>query len=179
MDKQTFTTSLHAVCSTDELRPIMMCVHFKNGFAYASDSKMIVKQSLEYHTIIGKECLEDKSIHKDNYEEVMRFDIAECDDNGIACKSVDGRAAYFEFFDRKGDEIPDFEKVLNSGGLKTIDFIGINPKLLAKLSKAMHSPTGDLRLRFQGVDKPILVDTPDIPDQMGLIMPVLINHSLF
>ena len=179
MEKQTFTTSLHSVCSTDEMRPIMMCVHFKNGFAYASDGYMLIKQSLEYHSIIGAEHLEDKSIHKDNYEAIMKFEIAECDDNGIACKDTDGRVAYFEFFDRKGEEIPDHEKILAKSGITQVGFIGIRPKFLSKLAKAMHCPSGAFRLQFQGIDKAIIVDTPEIPDQIGIIMPALINDTLF
>ena len=177
MEKNTFTQKLHKVCSNDELRPIAMCVHFKNGFAYAYDGYIAIKQSLEYHTILGKEHLEGKSLHRDSYEAVMKFEIAECDDNGISCKSTDGQVAYYEFFDRKG-EMPDFDKVFRPTGMKSIEFIGLNPKYLIRLHEGMHSPTNQMRLEFQGVDKAVLVSCPDIPDQEGIIMPVSLNGTL-
>lgn len=68
-DKFNFTTKLHEACADDALRPVMMCVHFMNGFACASDAHIAVRQSLEYHSIINPELLDGKSLHKDNYTE--------------------------------------------------------------------------------------------------------------
>lgn len=179
MDKQSFTTKLHEVCSDDELRPIMMCIHFKEGFAYASDARMVVKQSLEYHSIINPELLEGKSIHKDNYKAIMQFEKATCDDTGVACEDNDGRTAFFEYFDRKGVELPNFESVFTLHGFLNINFIGIMPELLYKLSKAMHCPGSILRLRFQGPDKPIHIDVMGIDNQVAILMPAILNDTLF
>jgi hypothetical protein len=179
MEKQNFTTKLYEVCSNDELRPIFMCVHFKDGFAYASDAHMIVKQSLEYHSIVNPELLDGKSIHKDNYKAIMQFEIATCDASGVQCMDNDGRTAFFEYFDRKGIEVPNFDTVLKPVGQKSIEFIGINPDYLHKLSKAMHSTSGALRLQFQGVDRAILVDAVGIDNQCGVIMPAILNDVLF
>lgn len=41
MEKFNFTTKLHVACSDDELRPIMNCVHFVGGFAYASNGNKV------------------------------------------------------------------------------------------------------------------------------------------
>lgn len=179
MDKKTFTTKLYEVCSNDELRPVMMGIHFKNGFAYASDGHMVVKQSLEYHTILGTEFLEGKTIHKDNYKAIMGFETAECNEDGVACSDSDGRTAFYEYFDIKDSAMPNFDEVLKPIGQKSIEFIGINPDFLAKIGKALHVPTNTLRLQFQGVDKGILIDTPEIENQWGMLMPAMINDSLF
>ena len=179
MEKETFTTKLHEVCSSDELRPITMCVHFKNGYAYASDGVIVIKQTLDLHSILNPECLEDKSIHKDNYKAIMQFDKAVCDDAGVACTNADGRTAFYEYYDRKNVAIPEFDKILFPLGEKSVGFIGIDPDRLHRLSKAMHSPTGGLKLQFQGVDRLILVTASDINDQFGAIMPVIINDTLF
>lgn len=179
MDKQTFTTKLYEVCSNDELRPILMCVHFKDGYAYASDGHVLIKQSLDYHSIGKPELLDGKSMHKDNYKAIMQFEIAECDDNGVACSDNDGRTAYFEFFDYKGLQQPNFEATLKRSGFAEVSFIGINPEFLYKLSKAMHNPSGVMRLQFQGLDKPVLIDVVGIEDQYALIMPAVIQDTLF
>jgi hypothetical protein len=178
MEKKTFTTKLYEVCSSDELRPVMMCVHFKDGFAYASDGHMVVKQSLEYHTVINPELLNGKSLHKDNFKAIMGFETAECNDDGVTCTDSDGRTAFYDYFKLLLD-VPNFDEVLKPTGQKSIEFVGINPEFLYKISKAMHSPTGTLRLQFQGVDKAILIDTPEIENQWAVLMPVIINDSLF
>jgi len=179
MDKQTFTLKLHECCSDDEIRPLMMCVHFTGGYFYASDGHVVIKQSLEYHGIINPEHLEGKSIHKDNYKAIMGFEIAQCDDAGVACSDSDGRTAFYEYFDRKGQDMPDFEKVLKPNGGQSVDFIGLSPKYITMLAKAMHSPNESFRFRFQGKDKPVLVDVPEIPHQTALIAPILLNNTLW
>lgn len=179
MEKQTFTTKLHEACSSDELRPILMCVHFMNGFAYASDAHIVVKQSLEYHSIINPELLEGKSIHKDNYKAIMQFENSECCDSGIACSNPDGRTAFYEYFDRKGVELPDMDKFLKPTGQKSVEFIGIYPEFLTRLCKALHTPDGSIRMLFQGIDKCILIDVVGIENQYAVIMPAILNDSLF
>jgi len=179
MDKKTFTTKMYEVCATDELRPVMMCVHFKQGFAYASDGHMLVKQSLEYQTVINPEKLEGKSLHKDNYKAIMGFEFAECNDDGVTCSDSDGRTAFYDYFDIGTQTIPDFDTVLRPIGQKSVEFIGVNPEYLAKIGKAMHVPSHTLRLQFQGVDKSILIDTPEIENQWALLMPCFIDDSLF
>lgn len=179
MDKQNFTIKIYEACSDDELRPIMNCVHFENGFAYATNGHIAVKQSLEYHTIIDPEILNGKSIHRDNFKNIMQFEIAQCTENGIVCKDSDGRTAVFDYFDTKGENFPNIESVLNFGEQKEIRFLGVAPKYIDKLNKSMHNPNGSFRLRFYGNDKGIKVDVPDIPDQVAVLMPVMIDESLF
>lgn len=170
---------MHEACGSDELRPILMCVHFKDGFAYSSDANVIVKQSLEYHTIINPEFLEGKSVHKDNYKAIMQFEKAECNEEGISCSDSDGRTAFFEYFHRVCGEIPNFDSILKPIGQKSVEFIGINPECLHRISRAMHVPSGSLRLQFQGVDRGVLIDSPEIPNQWGLLAPTIINDTLF
>lgn len=179
MDKQTFTTKLYEVCSNDSLRPILMCVHFNNGFAYASDAHMVIKQSLDYHTILEKELLEGKSIHMDNYKAIMGFETAKCTEKGVECKDSDGRVAFYEYFDRGKDGLPNFDEILKPQGLRPVEFIGINPEYLYKLRKAIHAPNNALRLQFQGVDKGILIDCPEIENRWAILIPALLSDNLF
>jgi len=179
MEKETFTTKLHEACSSDELRPVMMCIHFLDGFAYASDGMIVIKQSLEYHSIINSSSLNGKCLHKDNYKAIMQFEKATCDDLGVSCIAPDGRSAFFEYFDLKGVQMPNFESVLKPVASTPVSYIGIRPDLLNRLSKAMHSPDGILRIRFQGVDRWALVDVVGIENQCGVIMPAIINDTLF
>jgi len=178
MDRLNFNTKLYEVCSDDDLRPTLCCIHFHNEYAYATDGCIVIKQSLEYHFVIHPELLNGKRLHRDNYKAIMQFDTAECFDNGIACKSSDGCSAFFDFFN---DESPflNFESVLSARPDQPVSFIGVNPIKLAKLAKAFHSPSGALRLTFSGKESSILVDVPGIDNQLGAIMPVVLNDTLF
>jgi hypothetical protein len=179
MEKQNFNIKIYEACSEDVLRPVMMCVHFIGGFAYASDGCMVVKQSLDYHSVINPEVLDGKSIHRDNFKNIMQFEIAECTEEGVVCKDNDGRTAVFDYFDRKDMVLPNFEAILSLGKSEPVPFIGITPKLLDRVSKAMHSPSGALRVQFYGVDKPMRLDDPLIENQVAILSPAMLSESLF
>ena len=59
---------MHLACSKNELRKEMQCVYFKDGFAYASDGIILVKNriseisGLEKHEV---EALNGKFLHAD------------------------------------------------------------------------------------------------------------------
>ncbi len=178
MEKYNFTTKLHLACSDNDLRPIMNCVHFIDGFAYASNSNMIVKQSMDYHTITDKEFLNGHSLHRLNYANIMQFEFATANEDGVACQNKDGRTAFFEYYDTKGEQVPDFEKVISKFSAKGVDFIGISPKQIEILGKAFYH--GDqVRIRFAGIDKAMIIDALDYEDQIAYLMPVILNGTLF
>jgi hypothetical protein len=140
---------------------------------------MVVKQSLSYHSVVDPENLDGKSLHRDNFKSIMSFEIAKATENGIVCIDNDGRSAVFDFFNRKEEKIPDFESVLKKAPAVKVDAIGITPKYLERISKAMHSPSGIFRMRFHGIDKPITIDVPEIEDQIAILMPALLSENLF
>lgn len=161
MEKQNFTTELHKCCSSDkkETRLWAKAIHFNNGFAYASEGHVLIKSSLEYHSVINPENLEGKAMHKDNFKEIIKFDVAECLEDGISCKSVDGQVAFYEYFNMEGTKAPDFNKVIPSGSeFKSLFQVGLNPTYVSKLSDAMFYGESCLRYRFTGQNSAILVD---------------------
>lgn len=180
-EKQTFNTKLHECCSTDKMRPVMNCIYFDCGFAYASNGHIAIKQSLEYQSVLNPEYLDGKLLHRENYASVMKFDIAECGEDGIDCKSTSGAAAFFEYYELKENEkIPDYDAVIKTKyGLTQLSFIGINPDYLLKLTKALYAPLGNIRCQFTGLDKPIKVDVIGIDDQEAILMPYVLTDSLF
>lgn len=178
MEKYNFTTKLHLACSADELRPIMGCVHFERGFAYASNGNLVIRQSLEYHSILEPVFLDGKSIHRENYSNIMQFEVATANEDGIQCQNKDGRSAFFEYFDRKGQDIPDFDKVIGQFNAYGVDFIGLSPKNIDIIGKALYS--GDqIRVRFAGIDKGMMIDVPAYEEQCAYLMPVILNGTLF
>lgn len=179
--KQTFTTKLYEVAASDELRPIMSCIHFKEGYAYASDGHIAIKQTLELHTILQPEYLDGQSLHRDSYKAIMTFDKATADDSGITCTSATGQEAFFPYFEfSENEKAPDINSIIPTRtGSVQLSFIGINSQFLARLGKALHNPGNNMRLQFTGIDRAIMVDVIGVEDQQGIIMPVILNDSLF
>lgn len=179
MDKFNFSTKLHLACSDDEIRPILNCVHFSGGWAFALNGNIAIRQSLEYHSVLQSEMLENKSIHRDNYKNIMQFEVATANDDGIQCSNADGREAFFSYFDRKNEPLPDLDKIFKGFKAKGVDFIGFNPEQMKILMDAMYSPGGYVRCNFAGIDGGIYIDVPGVDRQEAILMPVLIEPTLF
>lgn len=180
--KYTFNTKLYECCAAnDDIRPMMKCVHFENGYAYASDGGVCIKQSLSFQSVQFPEELDGKSIHKDNYKSVMAFEIAECTETGIECRNSDGQVAFFEYYQPKeGEKIPDFEAVLNpKKGIISLSFIGYHSDRFSKVIKALHAPGGNIRLQFTGIDSGILIDVIGVDEQKAIVMPAILNDTIF
>lgn len=179
MDKYNFTTKMYAACSNDELRPIANCVHFENGFILASNGIIAIRQSLEYHSILSPELLDGNSLHRENYKNIMQFEEAIATQEGIHCKNKDGRIAFFEYFDRKKEKIPNFDEIFKKYKAKGVDFIGFNPEQMRILMLSLYCPGGYVRVNFGGIDKIMFIDVPGIERQEAILMPVLVEGTLF
>jgi hypothetical protein len=179
--KQTFNTKVYECCADDKLRPIMQCVYFENGYAYASDGSVAIKQTLGFQSVIDITELDGKLLHKDNYRAVMNFEFAQATIDGIECWNANGQRAFFEYFKPADtDKIPNYEAVIKGKrGITSLSFIGINPESLNRVTKALYAPFGNLRIQFTGVDSAILVDVVGVDEQQAIIMPVILNDTLF
>lgn len=187
--KKTFNTALNEVCSTDSTRPMYQCVHFENGFCYATNGQAAIKQSLEIHSVIDPDYLDGRSLHKDNFKAVRTFEFARAIDEGIECWNTNGQKAYFEYYRPEGEaaiedperyKMPDIDKIINTHKrVEAIPFIGFDVEQLAKLKKALYDPENNLRCQFTGVGEKILIDAIGVDDQAAIIMPLILNAVLF
>lgn len=184
MEKCNFTTKLYKCCSKDKGEDVRLwpkAVHFRNGFAYASEGHVLIKSSLEYHSVIEPDKLEGHSIHRDNFREIMKFEFAECSDDGISCKNTDGQVAFYEYMNMENEKIPDFDKVIPiiDNKLSNLNQIGLAPKYIEMLSAAMYTDTGYFRYRFTGANTAVVVDATGFHGQVGIIMPIALSDSIF
>lgn len=179
MEKDNFTTALHEICSKDELRPAYNCIHFINGYAYATDGSMAIKQSLEYHSILAPENLNGNAIHRESYKEIMKFDFAEATDEGIKCTDTDGRTAFFEYFNLENQKPLNFEAIIDNFSAKGVDFIGFSAEKIYKMKKAFHTLDGFLKFDFAGIDKAMRITAIGLDNQVGIIMPAILNSTMF
>lgn len=111
--RQNFTRDLSIACSTDTFRPVMNHVYFSNGYAYASDSHILIKQSLEYHTIEGKEHLEGRFIHKNTFKAIYKYPCAEAKEEGIECTDKFGNKVLFRYNNLGDSKFPNAEGLFN------------------------------------------------------------------
>jgi hypothetical protein len=173
--KYNFTSKLHLACADDEMRPVMECVHFKNGYAYASDGHILIKQSLEYHAILNPKMLEGKSIHKKSFKEIMTFRIAEAKEDCVSCSDGD-READFMYADC--GKAPNFESVIPIDEPESKKHFGANAKFVGIAGEILHGSQNGCLFTFKGKDKVILT-TMDYSDQLALIMLIVLEPALF
>lgn len=100
-------------CSNDDLRPVMQNIYFKDGYAYASNGYILVKNKLEECGDLLEEqiqLLDDKMLHKDHYKSILKYDAIIVSEDGIEARKGLGKA--FFYFNDTGDKFPDAEKAL-------------------------------------------------------------------
>ena len=180
--KSTFTTKLYEIASADGLRPIMQCIYFKDGFAYAADGWVSIRQSLEYHSVYNPEMLDGKLLHRNDYKSAMGFEEVVCTDEGLECINENGQKVFFYYVNPTEETggYPSIHKVFNRlPGQTHLSFIGINPKLIERVSRALAGPSDKgLRMQFTGIDTYLVIDVIDYPDQTALIMPKILEPDL-
>jgi hypothetical protein len=174
-----FKAPFHLVLSKDRLRPALCQAHFLNGYVYATDANVLIRQSLvEFHGIEEEQAkiLEGKRLNESKLRILWDAETVEFKPDGIEFKDKLG-AQMRMGYDTNDDKVPDFEKAIPrayvEGGLQ---LIGINPITLARLQKAMDVSNGAMSLHFAGRSKAIAVQHINISPSVsyGLIMPLMV-----
>ena len=175
----------------NEFRPVMEFIHFRNGYAYASDSHILVKipidELIDFSLDIERTpeenlaILDGYSIHAKVWQhlagvkgEIKLFPPQY--ENELPFFSVDidgGGAQVVRFPVAKKDfyKVPDFEGVLKpEANTETISRIGISISLLNNLAQALG--TENLKLEFSSENRKIIVHPLEFESMAyGLIMP--------
>lgn len=77
---------LHLACANDLIRPVMNCIYFKDGYAIASNGKILIKACLNEICNFSeeeKELLEGKLISAKNFKEIIKHTIIEIEEDGF------------------------------------------------------------------------------------------------
>lgn len=176
-EKYNFTTPLHLACSDDDLRPALGSVYFIDGYAYASNGYMIVKQTINYHTVINPENLNGKTIHRDSFKQIMDFGYATAEEDGISCKDDDGREAFFPYSQISSPT--DFASIMPPIKLVEKSVIGLTPKFLAVAAKVLSgAKQNGFKVSMIEGEK-ICITTPFYDSQMVIIALMLIQEGVF
>lgn len=161
---------MHLACSKDELRPAMNCIYFKNGYAYASDGHILVRNKIdEICTTIGIDNLDGKLLSAKSYSEILKYNHITITDEGILVGRDRDLLYKFKTFDYK---YPNADAVLKSAIESPsipINKICLNIGYLHTLSHALYGYDTCV-LQFKGEERNVLLNSVD-KESIGLIMP--------
>lgn len=195
-EKFNFLTPLHLACGTkDELRPVFSYVFFLNGYAYATNGMLLIKQSLEdYCKVLYKERLNGHALHADAFKKILRYDTVEATEEGVKTWKQTGEKAFYSYAEEgitplKFEQL--IEQRLNSDTISSDntavpadwDFkVGLNPHFVGIVGRVLYSAQRHtpLKLTFGKCAYTAVLAEPiasmEYPNQMGLIMPVAITE---
>lgn len=171
---------MHLACAKkSEQRKELECIYFNDGFAYATDQQILVRNriseicALEPHEI---EALNGKFLHANFYKDMLKYDTIMIAEDGIECSK--GNDKVFFYFS-KFENYPNAEKVLQNALCKSpvpLPEVGFDMKLIQRLNKALYK-SDQCRARFKGVGNPIVFDsiTSDV-SSIGLIITLMTTN---
>ncbi len=171
---------MHLACiKGDKFGKEMECIYFKDGFAYASDGVILVKNRIsEISGLEGNEisALDGKFLHADFYKDMIKYDNIMIAEDGIEC-SKNGDKMFFYF--SKFDKYKNVDKILqNALNEKTIPLpqVSFDINLMQRLNKALFESEKCIAT-FKGTKKPIVFSSIyDNVSSIGLIMPYYSNR---
>ncbi len=165
-------------CAKDELRPALGCIYFKDGYAYASDAHILIKNDISEISTLdqeGIEKLDGKLLNADSYKNLLKYDKISISDDGIEC-TKGGDKAFFYFAENL--EYPDAEKLIQgvlSENIVPLPQIGLDLELTNTIGKALFEAKQTL-MSFRGIGKGITFEHNGTFKSMAIQMPCMINN---
>ena len=155
---------MHLACSKgDVFRPETECIFFNNGFAYATDLHILVRNRISEISGLNEseiEALNGKFLHADFYKDMLKYDSIMIAEDGIECgKGNDKAFFYFSTF----ENYPNVEKALQDAlNKQTVPLpqFSFDMKLIQRLNKALYQ-SDRCTATFKGVANPIIFDSMD------------------
>lgn len=167
---------MHLACAKDDLRPVMEHIYFKDGFTYASNAHILVKNDLTQCSNLDPDqiaALDGKLLHYEHYKNILKYDVIEIAEDGIEAKKGVNKA-FFYFSTVEDLKYPNAEKVLNDAlNMSSVPMpqVGLNARLVENISKALAN-SGDFKFTFKGECNPIICENldSDYLNCIGIIM---------
>lgn len=179
-NKNNFKKSvkMHLACKPDPLRPAYGYIQFKDGFAYASDGHIAVKNRIEEISGLNPaeiEALDGKFLQSEFYRDMLKYEEILIAEDGIECKNGEDRV--FFYFSTVENPI-DIKKVIDEHLTmpeRSVETISLNMKYLMDLSKAMYE-CESCTFTFHGEGRGVVLKSNDEDvNSVGLIMPIFIQ----
>lgn len=179
MKTKNFRKKLSIACSTDDLRPVLQCVYFDEGYAVATDVHLIVKQSLREHNFNEAEIeiMNGKFLHKDAFNKIYQYDNVTVSEEGFNCIDKKNKISALIRFTETEDKFPNYKPIFDMGATREVEEIGLKGVLLKKLNDISLSFIKTYKFQFYGKNKGIKIIPTDLTeaDECIILMPVMIN----
>lgn len=167
------------VCSTDNERPSLSYVQFRNGYALASDAHMAVRVPLELLADVSEEeiaKLNGREIRGKMLEDVSKNGNIVVEDDALICTQNGVATRYKLRQDGEDGNVPNIEALFEREIAKASAAVGeivVNPEYIKRLSDAMGICKGMyMSMRFNGATCAILCTCKDT-GIIGLLMPAI------
>ena len=176
------SVKMHEACVSDELRPALEHIYFKDGYAYASNAAVLVKNCIEDICFVcanQRQLLNGKLLHKDHYKEILKYNTITISEEGIECVDRKSSRKAFFYFAKEGEyKYPDAEKVLqNALNAKntSVSEIGIKGNLIKIINNALFE-SDMCKFQFKGIGNPIVLQSTT-SRSIGIIMPFILSEN--
>jgi hypothetical protein len=173
-----FKSDLSKVVSKDELRPALTVVKFQNGFAYATDSHCLVKQSLKWMDFTDEDIalLEGKALDIKAFKFVRKAKVIEVCEKHISV-FIDGTKYNVEYSIHSTLKYPEADAVIPLKETVSVEMMSITKTNLINLLSAMSFETNPI-FEFHGAIHAVVVYDRIIgrENQIGIVMPCMINN---
>src|SRR5690606_15777727 len=179
---------LHLLCSNDDLRPLLNFLYFKDGYVYATNAHICIRQKLFLHEFSEEEAqiIDGCLLHKSTFAEILRYNIVTITENGFECLKGDVKAT-FHFIKTSDNDLgqyPNVEAVLKEPieSIKNKDFmvktIGMNLNYIDLINKAMIRDINSFQFYFSTQNRAILIKSSSEPieNQIALLMPTQVDN---
>ena len=181
---------LWKACAKEDMRSVLEYVHFKDGYAYASDGYVLVRVPLSVCTTLDDEQIEllnGFAIHAPLLKMLVGFEKIQV---GHIASTVNGvEKILAQIVATSGDNIvsvtlsdnlavtpPDFEKVMSfNGEREPVSNIGLYGDRVKIIADAMGA--NRLELKFRSSKDGVLISPAnDESDVIGMIMPFMLDE---
>lgn len=173
---------MHLACAPKEGKSVLQCIYFKDGFAYATDGTILVKNRISEISTFSEDeiaALDGKMLPAEHYKDILKYDECLISDEGIEATKKDDRA-FFYFKDPGDGHYPDADRVMQDAlNRRTVPMpeIGFNIKLMKRMAEALSN--FDLcKAMFKGEGQPIVFQSiMEGVSSVGALMPVMIEEK--
>lgn len=162
---------MHLACGDHDFTEY---IYFKNGFAYATNEIILVKNDLSICSSIHPDqigLLNGKLLHKDDYKKILNQDVVNISEENITCQKGDVTSVFklinnsYKIFDNMEEF---FKEKLNDTSANISDF-KLSIYNMSLMNEALYN-RGKLNFTFKDPTFPIIICTDEENYCMGMII---------
>lgn len=177
--RRNFKTKAHLACSKSEAQVSMNYIIFEDNNLVAVDGHIILVQSLYGHGFTSEEVdiLEGKALHRETFQEVLRYDTIKVTDKGIEANKGKTNVIFpLETLQQQCDYnyvnykslVPDLSNVTD------LTSIGFDLNILSRIKDLTLNPDSKVEFNFFGKHKVCVINGVGC-DENIIIMPIKVE----